>query len=218
MIPELIFLGAPASGKGTQTKMLARDLNIPHIDTGSMLRAAVAEGTEYGKIAKDFMDQGKLVTSEIVTGIVKERLHKPDTENGFILDGFPRNIEQAEALNQILAELNQNKKVKELAINIDVPITELVDRIVNRRSCEKCGEIYNLKYKPPKTDGICDICGGKLIQRKDDVAEVAAQRIETYKNETEPLIQFYKNKGILVNIDGNRDINEIYADIKKAIS
>ncbi|EKE02273.1 MAG: hypothetical protein ACD_20C00402G0003 [uncultured bacterium] len=218
MIKELIFLGAPASGKGTQTKMLARDLNIPHIDTGSMLRAAVAEGTEYGKIAKGFMEQGKLVTSEIVTGIVNERLHKPDTENGFILDGFPRNIEQAEALDKILAEINQNKDAKQLAINIDVPMIELVERIVNRRSCEKCGEIYNLKYKQPKIEGICDICGGKLVQRKDDVAEVAAQRIETYKNETEPLIQYYRNKGILVNIDGNRDINEIYADIKKAIS
>ena len=217
MIPELIFLGAPASGKGTQTKMLARELNIPHIDTGGMLRTAVAEGTEYGKIAKEYMEQGKLVSSEIVIGIVDERLHKPDTGNGFILDGFPRSIEQAEALDKILLELNRDKNAKLQAINIDVPVSELVDRIINRRSCEKCGEIYNLKYKPPKIEGICDICGGKLIQRKDDSVEVAAQRIETYQKETAPLVQYYKDKGILVNIDGTRSIDGIYADIKKVV-
>lgn len=215
---QLIFLGAPASGKGTQTKMLAKELNIPHIDTGGMLRAAVAEGTEYGKTAKAFMDQGKLVTAEIVIGVVRERLQKQDTQNGFILDGFPRSIEQAEALEVILSNINKEENVKTMAINIDVPESELINRIINRRSCEKCGEIYNLKTKPPKTDEICDKCNGNLIQRKDDNAQTATQRIETYKKETEPLINYYKNKNILKNINGNRNIQEIYDDIKKAIS
>lgn len=218
MKKQLIFLGAPASGKGTQTKMLSKELNIPHIDTGGMLRAAVSEGTEYGKTAKSYMEQGKLVPAEIVIGIVKERLQKPDTLDGFILDGFPRSIEQADALQGILAQINEGRDdVKTLAINIDVPETELIDRIVNRRSCEKCGEIYNLKSKPPKAADVCDKCGGKLVQRKDDNPETATQRIETYKKETQPLIDYYRNKEILVNINGNRDINEIYSDIKKVV-
>ena len=217
MIRELIFLGAPASGKGTQTKKLAEDFKIPHVDTGSILRAAVCEGTEYGKIAKNYMDQGKLVPAEIVIGIINERLHKPDCANGFILDGFPRSIEQAEALDKILVELNKDRNVKLLAINIDVPEDILIDRIVNRRSCKVCGAIYNLKFFPPQVDEICDKCGGELVQRKDDNAETATNRIDTYKKETQPLIQYYCDKNMLVNIDGSRDIEVIYSDVKKAI-
>lgn len=215
---QLIFLGAPASGKGTQTKMLAKELNIPHIDTGGMLRTAVSEGTEFGTIAKNYMEQGKLVPAEIVIGVVKERLSKPDTQSGFILDGFPRNLEQAEALEGIFAEIDPEKKAGTLVINIDTSQDVLIDRIVTRRSCGSCGEIYNLKSKPPKVQDVCDKCGGKLVQRKDDNAETASQRIETYKNETAPLIEYYSKKGILKNINGNNDINLIYADIKKVIA
>jgi adenylate kinase len=213
---EFIFLGAPASGKGTQTKKLAEDLNIPHIDTGGMLRAAVAEGTEFGKIAKSYMDQGKLVPAEIVVGIVRERLHKSDCNNGFILDGFPRSIEQAEALEKILDEINNND-AKLMVINIDTSEDVLIDRIVNRRSCKNCGAIYNMKFLPPKVDEKCDKCGGDLVQRKDDTEEVAKSRLETYKAQTQPLIKFYSDKNLLINIDGNREIDEIYEDIKRSI-
>lgn len=216
VITQFIFLGPPASGKGTQTKMLAKDKNIPHIDTGGMLRAAVAEGTEFGKIAKENMDQGKLVPAEIVIGIVKERLHKPDCANGFILDGFPRSTEQAEALDVILADLNKGKNVRTVAVNIHVDEDKLIERIVNRRSCDTCGEIYNLKTKPPKKEGKCD-CGGTLTQRKDDNAATATSRLETYHTETAPLIDFYTKKGMLKNIDGDKPINDIYADILKTI-
>jgi len=216
MKKEFIFLGAPASGKGTQTKKLAEELNIPHIDTGSMLRAAVAEETEFGKIAKSYMDQGKLVPVDIVAGIINDRLHKPDCKNGFILDGYPRSKEQAEILEKILADINNND-AKLVVINIDTSEDVLIDRIVNRRSCKNCGAIYNIKFLPPKVDNICDKCGGELVQRKDDTVEVAKNRLETYKNQTQPLIKFYSDKNLLVNIDGNREIDQIYEDIKRHI-
>ncbi|MDD3012805.1 MAG: adenylate kinase [Candidatus Gastranaerophilales bacterium] len=213
---EFIFLGAPASGKGTQTKKLAEDLSIPHIDTGGMLRTAVADGTEFGKIAKSYMDQGKLVPAEIVVGIVRERLHKSDCNNGFILDGFPRSIEQAEALEKILGEINNND-AKTLVVNIDTSEDVLIERIINRRSCKDCGAIYNIKFLPAKVAGICDKCGGELVQRKDDTEGVAKSRLETYKMQTQPLIKFYSDKNILVNIDGNREVDQIYEDIKQNI-
>ena len=217
MKSQFIFLGAPASGKGTQTKKLAEELNIPHIDTGGMLRAAVSEQTEYGIIAKSYMEQGKLVPAEIVIGTIKERLNKPDTQNGFILDGFPRSIEQAEALDKILDEINKGNNDKLVVINIDTAEDVLIDRIVNRRSCKDCGAIYNLKFFPPKSDNVCDKCGGELVQRKDDTEETALNRLETYKKETQPLIQYYCDKNLLKNVDGNKDIEEIYQDIKKIV-
>jgi adenylate kinase len=212
MKKEFIFLGAPASGKGTQTKQLAAKLNIPHVDTGGMLRAAVAEGTEMGNIAKSFMEAGKLVPAEVVIGIVRERLNKADCNQGFILDGFPRSIEQAEALDVILSEINE-PQAKTLVINIDTDENLLIERIVNRKSCKDCGAIYNTKFFPPKIENICDKCDGELVQRKDDTEEVAKSRLETYKKETQPLIKFYCDKGILVNINGNREIDQIFADI-----
>lgn len=217
MKSQFIFLGAPASGKGTQAEMFAQELGILHIDTGKMLRAAVAEGTDYGKIAQDFMEHGKLVPVEVATGIISERLQKPDAKKGFILDGFPRNLEQAHALEKILKEIYPDRETKIIVIDINTSEDILIDRIINRRSCENCGEIYNLKTKPSKIPGKCDKCGGKLVQRKDDNKEIAGQRIETYKKETEPLIQYYKAKGVLININGNNDINKVYNEIKKAI-
>jgi len=215
MKKQFIFLGAPASGKGTQTKKLAEDLKIPHIDTGGMLRAAVAEGTEYGKIAKTNMDAGKLVPAEIVIGIIKQRIMKPDCDNGFVLDGFPRNIEQAQALDSILNEINTDQDVKLIVINIDTSEDVLIERIINRRSCENCGEIYNLKFSPPKISEKCDKCHGNLIQRQDDTEETAINRLKTYKTQTLPLIKFYSDRKLLVNVNGDRGIDEIYEDIKK---
>jgi len=211
---EFIFLGPPASGKGTQTKMLSSDMNLPHVDTGSMLRSAVAEGTEAGKIAKSYMDNGQLVPLEIVVRIIKDRLTKPDCDNGFILDGFPRSIEQAKELDTILDEINQNENVNLDVVNIDVDHDLLIDRIVNRRFCKNCGKIYNLKFLPPANDGICDGCGEELIQRQDDTFETAQKRLETYHNETQPIIEYYQNRNLLVNINGNRSVEEIYSDIK----
>lgn len=217
MKTELIFLGAPASGKGTQTKKLVKELGLPHIDTGSMLRAAVAEGTEAGKLAAEFMQNGQLVPVQVVAKIIEDRLHKEDCANGFILDGYPRSIEQAVILDGILDEINKDQDVKLLVINIDVPESLLIDRVVNRRSCKACGKIYNLKFLSPKVEGKCDECQNELVQRADDTAEVALKRLETYKNETAPLIDFYSKKGLLRNVDGDKEIDEIYQSIKEII-
>lgn len=217
MKKEFIFLGPPASGKGTQTTLLKKELNLPHVDTGSMLRAAIANGTEAGKIAKGYMDQGVLVPVEIVATIIKERLNEDDCKNGFILDGYPRSVEQAEILDNILAELNKDQDVKIDVVNVDVSDEFLLDRIVNRRFCKECGKIYNLKFTAPKNEGLCDDCGAELKQRSDDTEEVAKNRFKTYKEQTQPLIDFYTKKGWLHSINGEQSIDEVFADIKKAI-
>lgn len=217
MKTELIFLGAPASGKGTHTERLVKDLNLPHIDTGSMLRAAVAKGTEAGKRAGSFMEKGQLVPIDVVASIIKDRLHEDDCKNGFILDGYPRSIEQAEILDEILEDINKGQDVKLLVIDIDVDEKLLIERIVNRRSCPKCKKIYNLKFVAPKKEGICDVCGAELVQRSDDTEEVASKRLDTYKTQTAPLVDFYEKKGLLRVVDGNRGIEEIYSSIKEQI-
>jgi len=214
---EFIFLGPPASGKGTQTKLLQKELNLPHVDTGSMLRAAIANGTEAGKIAKGFMDQGTLVPVEIVAKIIKERLSEDDCANGFILDGYPRSVEQAIILDDILAELNKDQEFSISVVNVDVSDEFLLERIVNRRFCKECGQIYNLKFTAPKTEGKCDNCSGELSQRSDDTEEVAKNRFKTYKEQTQPLIEFYTKKGWLHAINGEQTIDAVFADIKKAI-
>lgn len=217
MKTELIFLGAPASGKGTHTERLVKDLNLPHIDTGSMLRAAVAKGTEAGKRAGEFMANGQLVPIDVVATIIRDRLHEDDCKDGFILDGYPRSIEQAEILDDILADINKDEAVKLLVIDIDVDEKLLIERIVNRRSCPKCKKIYNLKFVTPAVEGKCDLCGADLMQRSDDTEEVAQKRLDTYNTQTAPLVDFYRKKGILRVVDGNRGIEEIYASIKKEI-
>lgn len=214
---EFIFLGPPASGKGTQTKLLQQKLNLPHIDTGSMLRAAIANGSEPGKIAKSHMDKGDLVPVEIVGKIIKERLSEDDCKNGFILDGYPRSIEQAEMLDEIFAELNKNQEVKISVINVDVNDEFLLERIVNRRFCKDCGHIYSLKFTPSQEEDKCDYCGGELIQRSDDTEEIAKNRFKTYKEQTKPLIEFYTQKGWLHAINGEQSIEDVFADIKKVI-
>lgn len=217
MKTELIFLGPPASGKGTQTSRLSKESSLPHVDTGSMLRAEVAAQSEEGLLAKSFMEKGQLVPAELVAKIIIKKLKSDECKNGFILDGFPRSIEQAEILDKALEEIDGNNEVKRLVINIDVNQELLLERIINRRSCKSCGKIFNLKTMPPIKEGICDACGGELVQRSDDKEETARSRFNTYNTETQPLIEFYTKKGWLVNVDGSRAVDTIYAEIKDII-
>ena len=213
-VMNLILLGAPGAGKGTQAKLISERHGIPQIATGDILREAVTSGTELGRKAKEFMDRGELVPDEIVIGIVKERLAQPDCENGFILDGFPRTLVQAEALDNILAEMN--KKI-DAVINIDVSEEETIKRITYRRTCKKCGAIYHLIYNPPKEDKKCDKCGGELYQRDDDKEETVRERFRVYRERTEPLIDYYKKKGLLHNVDGTKNIQDVFREIEDVL-
>lgn len=217
MKKELIFLGPPACGKGTQTTKLAKHFGFPHIDTGSLLRAEIATQTENGKIAKKYIDEGHLVPVELVGSIIKNRLSQQDCKNGYILDGYPRSTEQADLLTNINTEIDNGVVMDFRAIYFDTDTDILISRIVNRRSCKKCGEIYNLKFKPPKNENICDICGGEFTQRKDDNEEIAKARFETYFNETAPLIEYYKNKNVLKTIDAQGSIDEVWERLLKVV-
>ncbi|MGN0015450.1 MAG: adenylate kinase [Candidatus Gastranaerophilaceae bacterium] len=217
MKTELIMVGPPASGKGTQTKKLAAETNLKHVDTGSMLREAVASGTEAGNIAKSYMDKGQLVPVEIVARIIKERLSKDDCKNGFILDGFPRSLEQAEILDKILKEIDGNNEVNLKVVYFDIPIDNLIERIVNRRSCPDCGAIFNIKTMTLKNEGKCDNCGAELIQRADDNEKTAKSRFNTYFEQTAPLIDLYDNRNVLVKINAAGTIDEVYENLKAAI-
>jgi len=217
MKKELLFMGPPASGKGTQTHRLSQETGLPHVDTGSLLRAAIKKGTEAGLIAKSYIDKGQLAPIEIVARIIKERLLEDDCRKGFILDGFPRSLEQAVALDEIKKEIDANIDVDFKVINFEIPENALLERIVNRVSCPSCGEIYNKKFTPPKKDGICDKCGSALTQRKDDTEEVAKSRFATYHKETEPLIKFYSERNELIGLDAEGSSDEIYSRIKEII-
>lgn len=214
---ELIFLGPPACGKGTQTAKLAEYLSFPHIDTGSLLRTEIKNATKAGIEAKGYIDKGLLVPVELVSRIIKNRLEQDDCKNGYILDGFPRSLEQAEQLAKINESIDKGIEAKFRAIYFDIDSNMLIERIVNRRSCSKCGEIYNLVFKSPKKDGICDKCSGELTQRKDDTREVAQSRFDTYYKETAPLIDYYKNKNVLKTIDANGTIEEVWERLLEAI-
>jgi len=215
MKTRVIFLGAPGSGKGTQAEKLAKELNIPHIDTGSMLREERASGSEEGKIADQYMSEGKLVPMELVVRIIRNRVMKPDTKGGFILDGFPRSVEQAQALDGILAEINEQI---DHVLNIDLDEGVLIDRMAYRKSCKDCGAKFNTKFNPSQRGDVCDRCGGELTQRADDNVETATKRIKTYKAETEPVIGYYKNKGLVRDINGNKAIDEIFSEIMDTVS
>lgn len=210
MTTRVIFLGAPGCGKGTQASQLAKLLNIPHVDTGSMLREEIASGSEEGKLAESFMNQGQLAPASLVVKIIRNRLTRDDAANGFILDGFPRSPEQAGMFEDIMKEVNIEIQH---VLNIEVDENILIDRMAYRKSCNSCGEKYNTKFKAPKTENICDKCGSELSQRADDNVETASKRIETYKKETEPLIAYYTQKGIVRNINGNQAIDKILSDI-----
>lgn len=216
MKQELIFLGPPACGKGTQTNMLAEYLGFPHIDTGSLLRAEISKKTPDGIVAKSFIDKGQLVPPELVGNIIKNRLSKEDCSKGYVLDGYPRSLAQAELLEKINAEVD-NEKAEFKAIYFDIDESILIDRIVHRQSCPKCGEIYNKKFKPSKVENICDKCNVELKTRADDNEEVAHARFDTYYRETAPLIEFYENKGVLRKIDANGSINEVWDRLLKVI-
>ena len=207
---QLILMGAPGAGKGTQAAKLVKEFKIPQISTGDMFRAAVKEGTELGKAAKACMDAGKLVPDEVTIGIVRERLAKDDCKNGFILDGFPRTVEQADALKAILAELG---KTLTRVLNIHVPSEDLIERAVGRRICKKCGATYHVKFNATKVEGICDECGGELYQRADDNVETMTNRLNVYVESTRPLIEYYKAAGIYTEIDGRQSIDKVSEDL-----
>ncbi len=213
-----IFLGPPGSGKGTQTSKLADKLSIPHIDTGSLLRKNIQDETELGIVAKGFIDKGNLVPLYVVSSVIKERLMQQDCADGFILDGFPRSVEQADELGKILTEIGKySLKEDALAVYFDIDNESLIHRLVNRRSCPKCGTIYNLVSNPPKIMDYCDICDTKLTLRKDDNEEVARARFVTYERETAPLYDYFKEMGILEEIKADASISEIWENLKEIV-
>ena len=209
MKKELIFLGPPACGKGTQTNKLSEYLGFPHIDTGSLLRAEIAKETKDGLIAKSFIDKGQLVPPELVGSIIRNRLSEEDCANGYVLDGYPRSLVQAELLDKINADIDK-EEVSFKAIYFDIDTEILIERIVHRQSCPKCGAIYNKKFHPSKIENICDKCNVELKTRADDTEEVAKARFETYYRETAPLIDFYEKKGVLYKMDANGSIDEVW--------
>ncbi|MDQ0228315.1 adenylate kinase [Bacillus sp. 7586-K] len=211
---NLVLMGLPGAGKGTQAERIVEKYDIPHISTGDMFRAAMKEETELGLQAKSFIDKGELVPDEVTIGIVRERLGKNDCQKGFLLDGFPRTVAQAEALEGILAELN---KQIDYVINIDVNKDILMERLTGRRICKSCGATYHLVFNPPANEGKCDKCGGELYQRADDNEETVANRLEVNLKQTEPLLNFYNEKGYLRNINGEQDINDVFVDVNQLL-
>ena len=212
---QLILMGAPGAGKGTQAAELVKKFSIPQIATGDMFRAAVKEGTELGKKAEACMKSGALVPDEVTIGIVKERLAKEDCAKGFILDGFPRTVEQADALEKILSDLGKSLTA---VINIHVPFEDLIERAEGRRICKKCGATYHVKFNPAQKENTCDNCGGELYQRADDNAETMKNRLSVYEKSTRPLIEYYKKAGKYTEIDGRQEIGKVTADLVKVLS
>lgn len=203
---NLLIMGPPGGGKGTQAEVLVRELGVTHISTGDMFREAVKEGTEMGKKAKEYMDKGQLVPDEVVIGMVKERLSRPDCARGFLLDGFPRTLAQAEALDATLKELGLKL---DAVININVPREPILERLTGRRVCRNCGATYHIKYNPPKVEGKCNHCGGELYQRSDDTEETVNKRLDVYEAQTQPLIEYYTKKGLIKHINGNQEIKKV---------
>lgn len=209
---RIVFLGPPGSGKGTQAQILAQKLGIPQVSSGDLLREAVEHHTPTGKKAKSYMEKGELVPDSIVIELVHERIKN---EKAYILDGFPRSMQQAEKLDEILSELGLPL---DYVVNIEVPLEKLIERLSGRLTCKECNAIYHRVYNPPKKERICDVCGGELYQRADDTEAAIIQRFETYKKQTEPVILYYREKGMLTNVDGTRSIEEIAEDIETRIT
>ena len=211
---NLILLGPPGAGKGTQASQLKEKFNIPHISTGDIFRENIKNGTELGKKAKEYMDKGELVPDELVIGIVTARLDEDDCKNGFILDGFPRTVHQAEELGKYFEKSGrENYKVVDISVEKD----ELIRRLTGRRLCKSCSAIYHITRMPPKVEGICDLCGGELYQRPDDNEETVANRTEVYNSQTKPLTEYYEKKGNIIHVDGMIDLDELLKIIVKAI-
>lgn len=207
---KLIMLGAPGAGKGTQAKKIAEKYGIPHISTGDIFRANIKAGTELGMKAKSFMDQGQLVPDEVTIGMLLDRISQDDSKAGYVLDGFPRTIPQAESLTAALKE--RGEKI-DYAVNVDVPDENIIHRMSGRRACVGCGATYHIVYNAPKTENICDTCGEKLILRDDDKPETVQNRLRVYHDQTQPLIDYYKKEGVLVEVDGTQDLEKVFQDI-----
>lgn len=210
---RIILMGPPGSGKGTQAAFISKQLDIPHISTGDMFRKAISDNTQLGVKAKEFMDAGRLVPDEVTVGIVRERLQEPDCQKGFLLDGFPRTVAQAEALDEIIVVLGQ--KI-DAVVDIQVPREELVKRLTGRRMC-KCGASYHVAFSPPAQAGRCDKCGGELYQRDDDKEDTINNRLDVYGKQTQPLIDYYAKQGLLKSIDGNQEIQNVLQDIGNSL-
>lgn len=211
---KIIMLGAPGAGKGTQAKMIAEKYTIPHISTGDIFRANISNGTELGKEAKKYMDQGLLVPDELTVKLLLDRVANEDCKNGYVLDGFPRTIPQAEVLEDALTKIGD--KV-DFAVNVDVPDENIIRRMSGRRACVKCGATYHIEHVPPKKEGICDTCGSELMLRDDDKPETVKKRLDVYHEQTQPLIDFYTNKGILRTVDGTIDMKDVFGEIVKIL-
>ena len=211
---KIIMLGAPGAGKGTQAKQIAAKYSIPHISTGDIFRANIKNGTELGKKAKEYMDQGALVPDELTCDLVMDRISQPDAANGFVLDGFPRTIPQAEALDKALTAAGQ---AMDYAIDVDVPDENIVNRMSGRRACLKCGATYHIVSIPTKVEGICDVCGEPVVQRDDDKPETVQKRLSVYHEQTQPLIDYYKEKGILKSVDGTVPMEQVFEEIVKIL-
>ena len=211
---KIIMLGAPGAGKGTQAKMIAEKCGIPHISTGDIFRANIKNGTELGAKAKEYMDKGLLVPDELVCDLVVDRIQQADCEKGYILDGFPRTIPQAEALENALNAIEQKL---DYAIDIDVPDENIINRMSGRRACVGCGAIYHVLFNPTKVEGKCDVCGESLILRDDDKPETVKKRLDVYHTQTQPLIDFYTERKVLVEVDGTQSMDKVFDDIMKIL-
>lgn len=211
---RLVLLGPPGAGKGTQASNIVKEYNIPHISTGDIFRANIKEGTQLGIQAKEYMDKGLLVPDELVVSIVKDRLTKDDCKNGFLLDGFPRTVNQAEALDSALTAMGIKL---DKVVNIEADSNILIQRAIGRRICKECGATYHITFNPPKVEGVCDHDKAPLFQRDDDVEETVATRISVYQNQTQPLIDYYTQRGLILNIDGIRPIDAIFKEIVEAL-
>ncbi|APH22602.1 TPA: adenylate kinase [Clostridium botulinum] len=211
---RIILLGPPGAGKGTQAKLISEEFSIPHISTGDIFRANIKEKTPLGIEAKRYIDNGQLVPDEVTIGIVKDRLTKDDCDNGFLLDGFPRTVAQAEALDEFLKGIN---KELDVALLIKVPEEFILERMTGRRVCTSCGASYHIRFNPPKIEGKCDICDNELIQRKDDTEATVKERLEVYSKQTYPLINYYKDNGIISEVNGTESINKVFGNISNIL-
>lgn len=212
---KIVMLGAPGAGKGTQAKMIAEEYGIPHVSTGDIFRANVSKGTQLGVEAKKYMDQGLLVPDELTVKILLDRVAKEDCAGGYVLDGFPRTIPQAQVLDEALEKLGEKL---DYAIDVDVPDENIVRRMSGRRACLKCGATYHVEHIPPKKEGICDDCGSELVLRDDDRAETVSNRLKIYHDQTQPLIDYYTQKGILKTVDGTMDMKDVFGAIKNILA
>ncbi|MCC8025227.1 MAG: adenylate kinase [Clostridium sp.] len=211
---KIIMLGAPGAGKGTQAKKIASKYHIPHISTGDIFRSNIKNGTELGMKAKSFMDAGGLVPDEITIGMLLDRIHEADCANGYVLDGFPRTIPQAQSLTKALEDMGESV---DYAVNVDVPDENIISRMSGRRACLACGATYHIVYNAPKKEGVCDVCGQQLVLRDDDKPETVKKRLDVYHEQTQPLIDYYKKAGVLAEVDGTMDMEDVFQAIVKIL-